>query len=482
MLFRIFFFIPLITFSQERLEIIHSNILQIDEKTKIKKLIGNVTIKHNETVFKCDSAYISEKGNIIEGFGHININENNSNLKSNYLLYNKLTKQAVTKDNVVYTNKHTKIYSDKLEYNTKQKKVNYYQKSKIVNRNNIIHSDIGEYNIKDKKIYLKNNVELKNNELIFKSDTLIHYPVKEKTIFVGPTEITTKNNFIYCEYGIYNEKNQNYQLQKNAYVKNKNYYIKGEKIFHNTKKSYSYVTEKSVFLDSANNFEIYSDTIKYFMKTNLAVFENNILLKLINKKDTLYLHSDSMKIINNKLIAENNVKFFNQKLQGKSNELTYDVKKENILLTDNPIIWCHNYQITGDKINIELYENKIKRLIINNNPFIIEKTKYNYYNQIEGENAHMIFKNSEIHRITIDKLAKSIYVVKEKNKIIGFNKSISQKMNIVFEKNKIKNIKSFGQIESTFTPINKENKQKGVKLRNFFWEEDSRPRYINDIF
>ena len=65
---------------------LYSNILQIDEKTKIKKLIGNVTIKHNETVFNCDSAYISEKGNIIEGFGHININENNSNLKSNFLL------------------------------------------------------------------------------------------------------------------------------------------------------------------------------------------------------------------------------------------------------------------------------------------------------------------------------------------------------------------------------------------------------------
>ena len=49
---------------------------------------------------------------------YFNINENNSSLKSNYLLYNKLTKEAVTKDNVVYTNKHTKIYSDKLEYNT----------------------------------------------------------------------------------------------------------------------------------------------------------------------------------------------------------------------------------------------------------------------------------------------------------------------------------------------------------------------------
>ena len=141
----------------------------------------------------------------------------------------------------------------------------------------------------------------------------------------------------------------------------------------------------------------------------------------------------------------------------------------------------HNAGIKHLKLNLEFEKWEIDQVALSGFFSNLEK------NQIIGGCVTIPFKEklfdycSDLHD-SVERIGAINWFKVEKDKIIGFNKSVSEKINIFFTKNKIKNIKSFGQIESTFIPINKANKQKGVKLRNFFWEEDLRPRCINDIF
>jgi len=475
-------FTTTVTFAQSQLEILHSDIFEINEKNKIKKLIGNVKIKHKETTFTCDSAYLTKKDNIIEGFGNIKINDKNNFLKSKYLIYDKKKQIAQTSGDVIFSNKKATIHSEKLYYNLKSKQINYNKRSKIKNENTTIYSNLGKYDIKNKTMYLKGEVELTSNDIKFKSDTLIHYPNTSKTLFIGPTNIYNRDNFIYCEKGTYNESTQKYNLYKNTYIKNEEYYIKGEKIFYNKIKSYSYVTGNSIFVDSVNNIEILSDTINYFEHKKKGVFKNNILLKMVNNKDTLFLRSDSMYIQNNTLTAKQNIKFFSREIQGKSEIMNYKTKTEEITLEKKPIIWSSNYQIKGEKIQIQIKNNKIENLSVTENPFFSEKKENEFFNQIKGDKINMIFKENKVKKISFEKSVTSIYLVEEKDKIKGFNKTKSQNMEIVFKKNKVSNIKSFGQIESQFTPIEKQETENSAKLIDFSWDEHERPISIKDIF
>ena len=63
------------------IEILRGNSLRlitIDSVTSLETIAGNVIIREGLTTFYCDSATINRKTNIVEAFGNIHINDNDS--------------------------------------------------------------------------------------------------------------------------------------------------------------------------------------------------------------------------------------------------------------------------------------------------------------------------------------------------------------------------------------------------------------------
>jgi lipopolysaccharide assembly outer membrane protein LptD (OstA) len=73
----------------------------IDSATVLETIAGNVIIKEGLTTFSCDSATINRKTNVLEAFGNIHINDNDSiHTYSQYLRYVGADRMAYLKKDV----------------------------------------------------------------------------------------------------------------------------------------------------------------------------------------------------------------------------------------------------------------------------------------------------------------------------------------------------------------------------------------------
>ena len=91
-------------------------------------LVGNVHLKQKNTHFFADSTVINRKGRIIEAFGNIHINDNDSvHTYSQYLLYHLDTRIATLKRKVRLTDNKSDLYTEELEYDVNQKNRNISQ-------------------------------------------------------------------------------------------------------------------------------------------------------------------------------------------------------------------------------------------------------------------------------------------------------------------------------------------------------------------
>jgi len=90
----------------------------IDSATLVETVAGNVIIKEGLTTFFCDSAVINRKTNLVEAFGNIHINDNDSiHTYAQYLRYVGNDRIAYLKKNVKMVDKTGTLLTDELEYN-----------------------------------------------------------------------------------------------------------------------------------------------------------------------------------------------------------------------------------------------------------------------------------------------------------------------------------------------------------------------------
>ena len=94
---------PTSTDTTKEIQIIQGNSLReknVDSVTSLQTIAGNVILREGLTLFYCDSATINKQTNIMEAFGNIHINQNDSiHTYSQYLKY-------IGKDRVAFFKKN----------------------------------------------------------------------------------------------------------------------------------------------------------------------------------------------------------------------------------------------------------------------------------------------------------------------------------------------------------------------------------------
>ena len=101
----------------ERIELIHANVLEYDQSTtgKIKRLIGDVQFKQGNTLLYCDSAYQFEEQNMVDAYSNVRINHNDSlQFFSKKLSYDANTRFAQLQGDVVMTDTGSSFMDIKL--------------------------------------------------------------------------------------------------------------------------------------------------------------------------------------------------------------------------------------------------------------------------------------------------------------------------------------------------------------------------------
>ncbi|MGC9341285.1 MAG: OstA-like protein, partial [Bacteroidales bacterium] len=363
----------------------------------------------------------------------------------------------------------------------------YLGGGRIINGNNTLESRQGYYYTKDKLFFFKDSVVVINPDYTMYSDTLKYNTITEVSYFLGPTDIISDENYIYCENGWYDTQNNISQFNKNAYLENEGKILKGDSIYYERETGLGKAFYNVELIDTSQNLVLQGNASIYYEKTEYAMLTDSALLIQIDETDSLFVHADTLLSVPDTLPdrrilkAYYKVKFFREDIQGKCDSLVYTDIDSVFRFFGEPVLWSKENQLTAQNIEMITKNQKMDRLEMVNSAFIISMEDSVKYNQIKGRNMTGYIRNNQLYRIDVDGNSQTIYYARDGEEYIGANKAESSNLKIFFSDNKIQKIVFQPKTDGTFFPLEKFGTNSS-KLEGFKWLSNYRPINKNDVF
>lgn len=466
-----------------------------DEKIPDAVLLqGNVRVNHEGVVFTCNKAYVFEKENYLKAFGEVQMVQGDTLfLNSKYAEYSGDVKKAFATGNVIMRSPESTLVTDTINFDRNTQEAFYNSLGMITNKENILRSKSGRYYANEKKFKFLTAVTITNPKYIIKSNHLDYYTNSGHSYLFGPSTITSKENFIYTEKGFYDTKKNFAYFKRKSYIKYKDRRIEGDSLYYDRNREFASATNNVKITDSINKGIIkghYAEIYRNLKteKDSMMITKRAVAITLVDK-DSMYVHGKKM-IITGKtgeriVRAFNNVRFYKTDLSGKCDSIHSDQKTGLTKLIKNPILWNYENQMTGDIMYLigNKQTEKLDSLKVLNNAFIISKdTLSTGYNQVKGQNLYGKFEDNKLREVDIIKNTEVIYYMRNDNQeLIGINKSVCSKINMLLDKNAIETITNFNQIDGDIYPET-DLPENARKLRGFIWRGDERIKTKEDIF
>jgi hypothetical protein len=185
------------------------------------------------------------------------------------------------------------------------------------------------------------------------------------------------------------------------------------------------------------------------------------------------------------LRAYNNVRFFKVDMSGKCDSIHSNSKTALTKLIGNPILWNGDNQITGDVMHL-IGDNTTKKLdslkVLNNTFLVSRDTLGTGFNQVKGLNLFGKFRDGKLHDVDVIKNTEVIYYMRnDANELIGINKNVSSKINLILENNAVETITFYNKVDGDIYP-EADLPENARKLRGLVWRGDERIKSKDDIF
>ncbi|MEP7238687.1 MAG: OstA-like protein [Ferruginibacter sp.] len=494
-------------------------LITIDSATSFETIAGDVIIKEGLTTFYCDSATINRKTNIVEAFGNIHINDNDSiHTYSQYLRYVGADRIAYLKKNVKLTDKKGTLYTDDLEYNLRTGIATYKNGGRIVNEKTVLTSRDGVYYADTKDVYFKNNVHLKDPDRDIYTDSLLYNVKTNIATFIAKTQIIGKDgSVINTKSGTYNLATGEALFSGRPSFSDSSKSAIADNIAYDKKSDVLQLEGNAKFVDSVNNItilggQIFADgKVKSFLATRKPVMiiyrdgdstymAADTLFSGLRKYDSLerkmITQTDTLKktmVVNTNTAASDtsiryfigfhHVRIFNDSLQAVSDSLHYTTADSTFKLFGDPVVWSDNSQVTGDTLHVYTQNQKPRRLYVFNNSLIINKTKEGMFNQIGGRTLNGYFVDGSIDYVRVKgSPAESIYYPQDDDSAyVGMNRSSGDVIDIYFVKKELNKVKFIRDVDGVLYPM-KDIPADKKELKGFKWLDSRRPKHWLELF
>ena len=453
-------------------------------------LTGNVRINHDGVIMTCNKAYYFQKENYIKAFGNVQMVQGDTLfLNSKYAEYNGNIKQAYATGDVSMRSPESSLVTDTINFDRVKQEAYYRSYGTILNKENTLKSKSGRYFMLQKKYQFLTAVVLTNPEYTIKSNHLDYYTNSGHSYLFGPSTIVGKENFIYTEKGFYNTKKNVGHFLNKSYIKYKNRLIEGDSLYYDRKKEFASGTNNVKITDSINKAIIRGHYGEIYKNKDSLFVTKKASIRYLVEKDSMFIHGKRIVVtgqLGERIVRGfNNVRFFKKDMSGKCDSIHSSQKTNLTKLIGKPILWNFGNQMTGDVMHLIGNDKteKLDSLKVLNNTFIISKdTIGEGFNQVKGLNLYGKFKDNKLDNIDVVKNTEVIYYMRnDQNELIGINKNVSSKINMILDKNKIDTITFFNQVDGDIYP-QKDLPENARKLRGFTWRGDERIRNKADIY
>jgi lipopolysaccharide export system protein LptA len=453
-------------------------------------LTGNVKVNHDGVVLTCNKAYFFQKENYLKAFGNVQLVQGDTLfLNSKYAEYSGNEKKAFATGNAVLTSPDATLQTDTINFDRNVQEAFYNTKGTIVNKDNTLVSKSGRYYVKEKKFQFLTEVTITNPKYVIKSNHLDYYSNSGHTYLLGPSTITSKANYIYTEKGFYDTKKNLAHFLRRSYIKYDDRLIEGDSLYYNRNIEFASATRNVKITDSINKGIVKGHYAElYKLKDSMFVTKRAVAINLV-ENDSVYIHGKKLMVTGKEgeriLRAFNNVRFYKTDMSGKCDSIHSDSKSALTKLIGNPILWNGDNQITGDVMHLigDNKTRKIDSLKVLNNTFVLSKdTLGTGFNQVKGINLFGKFRDGKLHDVDVIKNTEVIYYMRnDANELIGINKNVSSKINMILENNAIETITFFNKVDGDIFPED-ELPENARKLRGMKWRGDERIKSKEDIF
>ena len=485
-------FYNLLAQAPKKIIIDHSDYFDVNqlEAPDAALLTGNVRVNHDGIIMTCNKAYYFQKENYIKAFGNVQLVQGDTLfLNSRYAEYNGNMKIAFATGNAKMRSPESTLATDTINFDRNTQEVFYNTNGTIINRDNTLKSKAGKYYVAEKKFQFLTAVTITNPKYVIKSNHLDYYSNSGHSYLFGPSTITSKTNYIYTEKGFYDTKKNLAHFLRKSYIKYDDRLIEGDSLYYDRNREFASATRNVKITDSINRGIIKGHYAElYKNQDSMFVTKRAVAINLV-ESDSVYIHGKKMMVTGpegNRIVrAFKNVRFFKIDMSGKCDSLHSNSKIGLTKLIGNPILWNGESQITGDIMHLigNKTTQKLDSLKVLNNTFLVSKdTLGSGFNQVKGQNLFGKFLDGKLHDVDIIKNTEVIYYMRnDLQELIGINKNVSSKINIIFDKNEIEDITFFKEVDGTIFP-DKELLEPDRKLRGFVWRGDERIKSKDDIF
>ena len=422
-------------------------------------------------------------------------------------------------DSVFVDSDSLKVITDTLRYNTKEELVLFEAYTEILLPDAEVTCSDGYFDYGRNFAHLKGDPVFRDNEKEARAD-IIEYDLRSEEIkLIGngsyiSTDVTARGDLIK-----YNQETGDGEIIGSGYVNSDGSIMQGEVLKFNSEKEefesdqrteynddkisliadrMKYAKEGTgpgyaygdvIYKDTSSGITILSDSVLFNEATDYVfAYGSRPLMKLeMEPGDTLYLSADTL--ITEKIGPDSvryfntfqNTRFFSEDIQGVCDSLSFNERDSVFEFWGSPVIWLDSTQLKADTIQMVLKNKKADQLILRKNSTIISLLEDPYYQQIKGQDIDGFFKEDKLSLVDVRRNAESIYyMTNDENELMGVNRSICSRIQVMFEENEIDDIAFITNPELKFYPM-KRYEHASNRLAGFIWLYYLKPQTINDL-
>lgn len=456
--------------------------------TDIKRLRGNVILRHKGAMMYCDSAYYFQRDNRFIAYSRVRIEQGDTlSLHADTIYYYGDGSHGKALNRVKVNDKGTLLLTDHIDFNFDTDIHRYTGGGKIIDSTNTLVSEIGYlYGNLHEYRFLK-EVELTTSDYFCRSDTLTYHSSEKTARFFGPTEILNDTSYLYTEHGYYNTQSDFIKLGRKAYYEQTNQSIKADSIFYNQAVGMGKAFNRITLRDEQQQIIIQGNYLFFDEKKEYSYACDSAVMIQAEGRDSLFLHADTLWYSTlqpgdkKQLRAYHGVKFYRSDLQGMCDSLIYSTADSSIRMYQEPVLWNEQNQLSAEDIQILFKDKKADKVLLNQAAFIIAQQDTVHFNQISGKNMTGYIRNNKLFQILVDGNAQTIYFPTDENDLIGVNKAESSNLTIWLDEGKISKLNFINAPAGKTLPLEKSNSAE-EKLKGFQWLDSFRPKNRYQIF
>lgn len=491
---------------------------RMDSVNELQFLVGHVQIKQDNTLFYCDSAVYNKNKKIIEAFGNVHINDNDSvHTYSQYLLYHVDTKIANLKKKVRLTDGKSNLYSEDLQYDVNQKIGEYHTGGRVETGSSVLTSREATYYADLKDVYFKYNVDMKDPKYKMKTDSLLYNTQTEIATFIAQTYIEdSAKRKIRTKEGYYDLKNKKANFTSRTTIEDGAVRVTSDRMTNNDSTGENVLEGNAIYIDTAQGVSILAGRIVANNKEGNFLATRRPLMIIKQENDSTFITADTLfsgrlsklalgndslavtdtlkgKTVVNTASNKNDsadrffrayrhVRIFSDSLQAVCDSMFYSGRDSIFQLFQQPIVWSNKSQVTGDTIYLYTKNKKAERLFVFENGLLINKSRENMYNQIRGNRLNGYFTDGMIDYMRARGNAESIYYIEDDDSaLVGVNRASGDIIDMRFANKELNRVVFINDVKGTMYPLS-QFPESERQLRNFQWHEARRPKSKFELF